>query len=473
MNHNKSHPLTVFRTLKPLLFVLLVPVAQQIFRDLAHRTVRPIWRTELLLAALAIVVAILRWRAEAVEWDERSVIFRRGFFFRQTAVVPREKLVAAVFSQNPADILLGAVTLTFQTEGGRTRRSDFTYKLYQKDVKTLYLAVFGKEIHPIIAPKFQRCLWTAAAESSALTGWTVAVPVIRRAGKLFGVALSQMLLWRLRSATVRFQAYFPRALNVLTLLLLAGYTVSFLVALVRLARFRLSQGQIITISAGLFIRRKVVAFRDLVSAVVLEQPPLLRALRRFLPRISAGALGVARRETPSFFPMDSHANAVRQTQSIFAFSPPDGIFLRPPQTRQIARRFYRLPVIWLAVVLTAAVLAGELLAFFNRFAVFLTLPLLVTVAYYGHLCRFNFRHGGIVFGKTVFARNSRGRKTREWYCSAQAVANIYWRETPRDRRDGTCNFRITLNNRAAENILVRRLDRKILREHLENWLHQE
>ena len=67
----------------------------------------------------------------------------------------------------------------------------------------------------------------AATTSSAFTGILISVPVINKLGKLLGIALNQVLFNRINEASGKMNKYFPPIVNMVTLVLLFGYIVSF------------------------------------------------------------------------------------------------------------------------------------------------------------------------------------------------------------------------------------------------------
>ncbi|MCQ2449757.1 MAG: PH domain-containing protein, partial [Clostridia bacterium] len=450
-------------------FVLLIPLLRAAVQLWHHRPTTSSFLWEAVLLAVLLLVAALYRRSMVVEWQNDRLILRRGVVFRRVAVLPIKNLAALTVTRTPIGRIFGVSSVSFHTEAGILRRSDLIYLLRGNDVKKITERLYGSVFSPFEGVSARRFLLWTASDSSAITGWAVAVPIIRRAGKLFGIALSRLLLIRISDAATRFDAYFPAVLNGLTLLLIFGYAVSFLSSLITLGRFRLSVGRVTVMQSGLLTRRTVYLPRQNVRAVRLEQKPLLQLLSRASLRITAGAVGQGRIGHNFSFPIDREESL--KSLSLRAFLPfaEDGITLRPPRNRRVAFRFYRLPIFLLAVVLTAAVILGNRLVFFNRFAVFLTLPLLVGVAYYGHLCRYNYRSGSLTFGRTVSAQNSVGAKTCKLYCSRAFTAYFRCTQTPRDRRENTCNVRVFLRAKASNGVKVRHLNADAARENLNTY----
>ena len=466
-----THPIAIFGLLKPFSFVLLIPLLRAAIQLWHHRPTTSSFLWEAALLAVLLLVAALYRRSCRIELADERIFLYRGVLFRRITVLPIKNLTAISVHRTVIDRIFGVSSVSFHTEAGILRRSDLIYLLRGNDAKKITERLYGSVFSPFEGVSAHRFLLWAASDSSAITGWAVAVPIIRRAGKLFGIALSRLLLMRISDAATRFDAYFPAVLNGLTLLLIFGYAVSFLFSLITLGRFRLSVGRVTVMQSGLLTRRTVYLPRQNVRAVRLEQKPLLQLLSRAALRITAGNVGQGRIGHNFSIPIDRAE--MLKTLSLRAFLPFDitGITLRPSQNRRLAFRFYRWPIFLTVLVLTVAISVGNLLMYFNRFAVFLTLPLLVAVAYFGHLCRYNFRCGLLTIGSTISARNSVGSKACELYCSRGLTAYFRLTQTPRDRRENVCNVRLFLLAKSSDGLKIRHLNASAASKNIENYFN--
>ncbi len=445
----RAHPIAVVRTLEPFGFVLLLPAIQMLFGG-ADAAFVPA-SAELPLAVLLTVWAILRRRAFRLFWNEREIRVVKGVLIRHTVRIPRRNLSALRMERGIADALFGSARVILETEADAARQVVVRCDLRRWDAERLSAELFATSGKSVSVP-LKRRIFSALATSSAITGLTVAVPTVRRAGKLFGIALSELLYSQISETAARFNARFPKVWNTVTLILLLGYVVSFAAALLAFVRYRLTVGRITAAKRGFFVRRETRLDGGNIRAICLEQTPFLRAARRCFLRVTAGSFGHRYN-----LPVDRIARQ-RERAWQMGFPCVSGVFIRPKRDRVTAHRFYRPAFLWLIGIAAEAFLIRRKMPFLLPVSLFLSVPMGIAALYYGYIGHFNYCRGGISFGEKLCAVGSRGFCFRALYCPKHTVGVLRFTEKPWERRYGTCNLKIGVRARASVYLTVRRID---------------
>ena len=237
----KAHPLMIFTFLKPFLFILLIPLFNGIRQYVVYKTYDSILGLELFLFAVIMTIAVLRWRCFSLicDTDKKTVTIKNGLIFKRNASISISKLSSVQTTKNPIDAVFKAVTYRINTEAGITSRADFEFKLSNKNSSEVSNLLYGKREPEAVKFSAIKVAVLAATTSSAFTGIIVGVPILNRAGKLLGLAISDMLLNEINHVSSKIQTYFPPIVNTVTLIILLSYLISFVYSFLKYINFKL------------------------------------------------------------------------------------------------------------------------------------------------------------------------------------------------------------------------------------------
>lgn len=469
MKEYKAHPFMIWRLVRPFLFALIIPLLKGIIQYLRFERISGVLIPEVIIFISLLFIGYLRLRCFKLRIFEDFIEINQGLLFKKTACIEIKRISSAVTLQNPFDNLFKAATLRINTEAGRFGRPDYEFKLFSGDADEILSLFYGKEDRPAVSFSAKRLALAAALTSSAVTGLIVAVPIINRLGKLLDIALSQQLLSGINKTASRINTYFPPIFNIITLIFLIGYTISFLYSLIATLRFRLFSGkEKIEIRYGLFIRRKVIFSRKSVNNICIDQTPLMRMTRRYMMRAAVGGFGGEKSERAVLVPIGRRFELKKRFSLGFDFLKSDGLILRAERTRRTAWRFFRIPLLLALLSVGAGLITAMIFPHFDRLILFLTVVLLALTAYYAGLCRYNYKFGQLRVGKNICARGTVGINTREMYCPSECIGIIKIIRNPVDRRLGTCKVRLTIRSESADTVKVKHINHDSVLENLKN-----
>ncbi len=455
----KAHPLMIFRFIKPLIFVAVIPLVRAVIQYIVSGSIGGLLGIESVVLILITVVAVARWRCISVAVSCDRIIVTRGVFVKSRAEIEFKKLSSVSFKENPIDKMSGAVTVCINTEAGRIGHPDFNIKMYARDAVRLSKYIYGDGGRTAICVSPVKIAAMAATTSSAVTGIIIGVPILNQAASLFGVALSEFFLTEIRTIGEKMTVYFPSALRTVTGVLLGGYLVSALILFVKNLFFRVFvSGDRMEIRSGVIVRRRSVFSKKSVNNVCIEQTPLMRIFRRFSMSASVGGYGDERGERAVIAPCGKRGDMRRQFLLFFPFLKADGTLVKPPRGKRFKQRFFFAPSVAAAAVMAVSSAAMAIFPMFYQVIIFLAAVAAAVICYYCNLCVYNYRLGKIRFGENIMACSSKGFGIRELYCEKGRVGEIKLIRYPADRRYGTCKVKITVRSESANSIRVRNVD---------------
>lgn len=455
----RAHPLMIVKLIKPFLFILFLPVFRAVLQYIESGEIEGFVKFEFLVFGIIIAIAAMRCMAFRIICDEKTVFIRTGIIFVKRSEIEITKLSSVETLRNPFDILFGSMTFKINTEAGAMKRADFEFKLRFKEGKELSNMLYGDEtvskqkISPI------KVAIMAAATSSAFTGMIIGVPIINRAGKLLGIALSDMLLNEINNVSAKIETHFPPMVNTVSLIFLLAYLVSFVYSFLKYVRFRVILGEEkLEVRSGLITRVRTAFKRSSLNDVKIEQSALMLLLRRYSLKVSVGGFGDTKSESQVVVPSGKYEEIKKDFSFYFPFLEPRDNYIKPKRSFLNRGRFLFWPGILLLFILMISIPCAVIFDEFTRFVFFLTLVAFAFVFYYAYVSLLEYQKGRLSFGKNVFVQSKKGLRLCELYCPKEKVGQIILTRYFTDYYYKTCNVRVVLCSESADTIQLRHMD---------------
>lgn len=454
----KAHPFMMYYFVKPFLFVFILPVLKGAIQYLIYKKITGVLFYEVLLLIGLFLIALMRLLAYKIEVDEDSLTVKRGIFCHQTAVIHKKRISSVIIDRTPLDFLLGSATFKINTEAGRIKTPDFKIKVWASDSKRLYTHLYGKDLNIKVKFPHVKVALMAAATSSAVTGLIVGVPVINQAGKMLGVSLSEVLFNEINTVSQKINTYTPPIVNLITIIVLAAYGFSFLVAFFNYLGFSLSvDDEKMEIRSGLFVKRHSVFKKHSINNICVEQTPIMRLFHVFSLCVSVAGYGDGKNERAIIIPCGSNRDIENMLSVYFPNFKTHGNSLKAPGNYQNGRRFLFVPTLLAVLVVATAIIEGLLFPEFISLVLFINSILMALVVYYGNICLKDFRAARISFGNNIFASSSVGISRRRIYVEKEKIGVIKITRTPADRKYNTCKVKLIVRSEGADSIRVKNI----------------
>lgn len=459
----RPHPLMVWRFLKPYLFVLLLPILRAGLQYLRFRRISDsfFWY-ELAFFLIILTIAILECISFKVTCDGEKVTIKSGVLFIRQANIPISKLSSVQTVRNPFDILFGAMTFRINTEAGEKTKSDYEFKLKFKDAKDLATTLYGNDT--VSRQRFSpiKVAIMAAATSSAFTGLVIGVPIIKYAGDLLGIALSDMLWSEINNVSAKVESTFPPIVNVIALIFLLAYGVSFVYSFIKFLNFRVIMGEKrVEVRSG-FITKLRTAFNRLsVIDVRIEQTALMLFLKRFSMKVNIAGFDEKRSETQVMVPSAKYDELQKDFSFYFPFLEPSADKYHIPQRGPLAvSRFLYWPTVYLLLTLGLSIPLALRFVDFDRFILFVTIVILVFIFYYAFISVIQYNRCRFSLGNNIYASSKKWLRTCEIFCPKENVGQIKLTRVFTDFAYKTCKIRITVCSESADSLKLPHFDYK-------------
>ena len=464
-----AHPLMILSFIKPFLFVLFLPIIKGIIHYFTNRTITGVIIFEILLLAIVFIIAVLKCRAFRLIIEEDNVTVKTGFVFVKQATIKASQLSSVESRQNPLDAVFRSVTYSINTEAGRKNRADFKFKLSVKNSREISGILYGtKETQRVKFSVFKIAI-LAATTSSAFTGIIIGVPIINKAGDLFGIGLSKMLFDEINNVSNKFSLYFPPIVNVISLIFLLAYVVSFVYSFLKYINFRLRlNDEKLEVRSGFFVRSRNSFKRSSVNDVRIEQTPLMLLFGRYAMKVSVGGYGDSKSESEVLVPSAKLTEINQELKEYFPMLKVKGRVTKAPRTAFTKSRFLFLPSVFLIIVLALSITLALIFKDFGRLILFISLLSLIAVFYYAYISLRIYKHGKIIFGETMFAHSIKGLRICKLYCPKQNVGQIKITRFFTDFSQNTCRVKITVRSESADRIRIKMLDDGRVKEEINN-----
>ena len=454
----KAHPFMMYFFVKPFLFVFILPVLKGAVQYLLYKRITGVLFYEVLLLIGLFLIALWRLLAFKIEVNEDSLTVKRGIFLRQTAVIGKNRISSIIIERTPLDFLFGSATFKINTEAGRIKTPDFKVKVWNSDSKQLYSHIYGKKLNVKVKfPHFKVALM-AAATSSAVTGLIVGVPVINQVGKMLGVSLSEVLFNEINTVSQKINTYTPPIVNLITIIVLGAYGISFMVAFFNYLGFSLSvDDEKMEIRSGLFVKRQSVFKKHSINNICVEQTPIMRLFHVFSLCVSVAGYGDGKNERAIIIPCGNNEDIKNMLSVYFPKFEIVGNSLKAPGNYRNGRRFLFVPALLSVFVVASAIVEGFVFPEFISLVLFINSILMAVVIYYGNVCLKDLHTARISFGNNVFASSSVGISRRRIYVEKEKIGVIKITLTPADRKFNTCKVKLIVRSEGADKIRVKNI----------------
>lgn len=465
----RAHPLMIIKFTKPFLIVLLFPLLRALLQYFARGEIKGLVTFEIITLLVILGFAVARFLAFRVYCNDKTVTVRMGVLFVRRAEIEIAKLSSVQTERTPIDYLCGAMTFRINTEAGTKNHPDFEFKVSFSRGKELSRRLYSEE--PVSNQRFSafKIAIMAAATSSAFTGLIIGVPIINRAGNLFGIALSEMLFNEINNVSSKIETHFPPIVNTITLIFLLAYAISFIYSFCKYLNFKVVLGENqLEVRSGFFSKCRTSFKKSSVNNVLIVQTPLMLLFKRFAMKVSVGGFGESKSEPQIVVPSGKYEEIKKDFSLYFPFLIPAGNPIIPKRNLLCESRFLFWPGVCLLILLSLSIPCALIFAEFTQFVLFLTLVGFAVIAFFAYISILEYKHSSIEFSENIFAKGVKGFRTRELYCPKEKVGQIRLTRFFTDFYYKTCKIKLTICSENADSIFLRHLDFETVKKNILN-----
>ncbi len=455
----RAHPLTVVKFIRKALLLLLLPVAREILDYISFGTHPSLVVWDTVLAAVIAIYGVMRWRRFVVTVSGGILTVTSGLIFTATTQIKLKNIACVYVEESPFLAVFGAVKVIIDTDARKINNADLSFYLSKK--KAEMLCSFVKAERPkkqVCRCPMRQVLILSLSNASALSGLLVAATLINNVGKVVGNEFENRLVETLGSVTAFASQVIPPTALAAAVILVAGFGISFLIAILKHAGFTLSVSEdAMLVTQGLIGRKRSLIGRRAVGAVTIETSPIMRLFGRCSVILHAAGYGAPRAESAAVIPVEKTADAeVSLKKCGLVFCKNEPLTLNVPR-RAISRALF-IPCVYMAVIIAVAALSLIIFRKLIQFTIILALFLGTADAYWLFI---RVRHvlkggasldGGIrLCGYRFFTETDSRFKAGHTDC-------ITLTQGPFDRRRNLCTLKVTLRSKNRYTSRVKNLD---------------
>lgn len=200
MNNNfkRMHPYFIIYSTFKFLAVILLPFITALIEFInSGFKVFPSLEGKMYASLMAIILlGVINWLTTSYEDIGDFIVYNSGIFYKNNAVIPKNKIITVVTERTPICRAVGAVKFYMDTLSGKSREFDFLFILSENaaakiiESKTVgNITAIKKSYKPYIGDTALLALFT----SNSLGGIVLVVTAISNIGKVAGRALTKRI----------------------------------------------------------------------------------------------------------------------------------------------------------------------------------------------------------------------------------------------------------------------------------------
>ncbi len=450
----KLHFLNIARFLYPYLTLLIIPVARGVFLYLFYNkgTLLGVLSAEGVILVLAVFLAVIKLKHFKLYFNG-DITVQKGLFCRVRYSIPESKSRVVVIESNPILKVFGAARLKIYTEAGNRKIPDENVLVGEKTAMSIFKN-YGVQGQVVKSNTFGEVIMSAAL-SSFTAGVLLTIPAVKVIMSILGQSLPSLVP---TAKGLYFENFGFRELGRwVTVLLIAGYIISFIVLFLRnFGFYSVKSNSKIMLSSGRMPRRTAFLNTKSVRAVRIVTVPLMLMVKKCAVKFSACGYGRLKGEIGLLVPCVKPTLAKGLVSWLLPRFKKGAVSLKPD--KRAARRIIWLPMVLSSVSVSGLVLARLLNMHLFEFAVLISAALMVS-AIILFLMRFHaLKNGGFWVSESLISvKGMRGFSFDELQVKKEAVQCIRISRTPFDLRHGHCTVKLRVKGKNRETMQVKYL----------------
>lgn len=453
----KPHAITVYYNLSSIVFLLIIPLIQQILFK-PYTIYEKIGNTAINLFFILFLffLAFLEYKSINYTAYGKSIKFKKGIIITNIASMTKSSVDCIYLSQG---ILLRIFrgNHCFQGTPSLKDRKNIKFILKSKEAhKIAKNFLKNNKAKPLYKSKFFKVFIMTLMQSNSFTGLLVLAPFINKVGTVLGQKYSEQL-YDTMNLTQYFIAFgLPPVMAYLAGLLFTGYAVSIAINLLNESRFTLTKnGPFIIITKGIVKKSFYLTNRKNINAITVKQSLFMRLTNIYSILLHTIKSGAPNRENQLLIPMttekdrDSLIACVKKTDFNFKKS------VKP--NKKMIKNFLLLPFAYCLVI----IFLWFIFNLFNFTSAFADVFLLYFISF-GFVWLFfrllAYSHSALfVNNKGIKVQSFKGFNLYTTYIFLKNIGKVKIKQNPFQQLFGTCHLYIYICDSKNKKFAVKHL----------------
>ena len=364
MNSTESyhqHPIKILSYTTKFFWLLLIPLVRGLIAikwDFAT-WLRGAW-IDISVIILIFIFAYARWYNVKYSFNSSSVTIKNGIYLKNTYSIFYTNISAYTVEKNFFLNLINANKLRIDTNTGSKKKSDIflTIKNNSADkfIKTFNDFNISHDLKSTYSPKKSYLFIFSLLFSNTLSGAILIATLIYQSGQYIGRELESRVMFTVDEITKKLSLDLPPAAIYLSLFIICGWVLSFILNMLRYWKFSASRkGSNLKVISGFIIKRIHNISTPKINYVDFRQSLLTMLFRVSSVHIHCTGYGKIKRELAVLIPITTKHQVINSLRMLLPeFKPSNPSVVPGPHQMQ---RFILFPVIYiLATPLIALIL---------------------------------------------------------------------------------------------------------------------
>lgn len=370
MKYKHSHPINIFEYTSKYLILLVFPLLRALFFSNwdFYTWIYGAWFDILIVLAI-IGLGMIAWYRYLYKLTDEGIKIKKGIFLVKHRYIPYNKLSVLSIEYPFWLIPIKAVRLKADTDGGLPTVADFEITIKYKELPAVvshveHSFINMSAIKRVYLPKNLYIAILSFVVSNTLTGVLFISTFISGTGKVFGNEAENLVVGTINDIIQKLALGVPPLAAILAIMILAGWTISFLLNLIRHLKFSVTrQSGSLHIKSGLITKREYYITVKRINLIELRQTLITKLIGFYTALIHCNGYGKSKDELSILMPAGSKQDLQQNVKLLIPEIPICKPTLKP--RLKYLSRFLIPPISW-----TFGILAGWLAIniFFPNFA---------------------------------------------------------------------------------------------------------
>lgn len=479
MLYQREHGISIFSRTSHYFILLLLPAIRGLFFSGGNISV---WLSgawiDLLVIFTILFLGYLSWYFDLYAISSHGLYRYRGLFRITTECFPYNQFTGIVVERPWYYRPFHAVKMRMDTNAGPGRSFDIVLTLSSLQAQRILKNVSAyknKAMKKPVSRTYRSNLFFVGVlsliSSNTLTGILFLSTFISQSGRIFGAEFEHEVMSNFTRATQMVVLGVPPFAVAVSLLVLLGWLVAFLLNLVRYAKFRISRNaQTLFLSSGVFINeRRYLLDAKKINAVESRQTIFTKLFHFYTIYLDCAGYGKVKNEKSVLIPAARRGSSLRVLMNLFPeirFVKPS---IRPPQ--KAFRFFLSVPLWEIGLLFCTIVLLCRFFPYFRELILFFGAMIEILFSLFLIIKILSFSHTAIGFEDGIFTL----QYTRRFLFSrvsfpVQKVSKVVLRQTPFQKAAGLCTLCFYTFSESKRKHMVFNLPyedcRRFLQEHI-------
>ena len=377
MESYHQHPIKILSYTTKFFWLLLIPLVHGLIAikwDFAT-WVKGAW-IDISVITLIFIFAYTRWYNVKYSFNNSSITIYSGIYLKNTYSILYTNISAYTVEKNYFLNLINANKLRIDTNTGSKKKSDILLTINNNSAAEFLKAVsdfnISHDLKSTYCPKKSHLFIFSLLFSNTLSGAILIATLIYQSGQYIGKELESRVMFTVNEITKKLSLDLPPAAIYLSLFIICGWVLSFILNMLRYWKFSASRkGSTITIISGFIIKRIYNLSTPKINYVDFRQNILTMLFRISSVHIHCTGYGKIKRELAVLIPITTKHQVINSLKMLLPeFKPSNSSVVPGPHQVQ---RFILIPTICILIEPLVALILMRIFPSWIEMIIFITI----------------------------------------------------------------------------------------------------